>query len=293
MAPSGDQRGGLTPSAFFLADRWRLMGGLLRVVELSPPPRRFQALTESFAMHAADQFAAEEISLFLDVDGTLVDLEPTPDAVSIPPSLVEELATAGRRLDGALALVSGRPIDELDRLFQPLRLPASGIHGAEIRYLPGEPKRSLTSGRLPPAVWIEFQRRCAEFPGVRTENKGVSFAAHYNLARSVEAELLLALRRFVEAFSRFELELIAGRFVFEVKLPGFDKGEAIRRFMRRAPFAGRRPVFIADDNMDRPGFEAALALGGAAFSVGAEMAGLSGSFARPAAVREWLGQVAS
>jgi trehalose 6-phosphate phosphatase len=95
----------------------------------------------------------------------------------------------------------------------------------------------------------------------------------------------------VRRFAQFELELVPGNLVFELKLPGFDKGSAIRRFMARAPFAGRRPVFIADDHMDRPGFETVLALGGIAFSVGFEMAGLSGSFSRPAGVRAWLGKV--
>lgn len=236
---------------------------------------------------------ANTIGLFLDVDGTLVELAPTPDEVAVPPSLIDQLAFAERRLEGALALVSGRPIEQLDHLFAPLRLRASGVHGAEIRYLPCEPTRILTSERLPPRAWLDFERLLAAFPGALAENKGMSFAAHYNLAGPIEAELFVALQRFVERFSRLDLELKAGHRVFEVKLPGFDKGTAIRRFMGRAPFAGRLPVFIADDKMDRPGFEAALALGGAAFSVGVEMPGLSGSFARPAAVREWLGKVAA
>ncbi|WP_158818470.1 trehalose-phosphatase [Methylocapsa sp. S129] len=244
-------------------------------------------------MAAPDLFVpkAESICLFLDVDGTLIDLAPTPDAVIVSSALLDELSLAEKRLDGALALVSGRPIDELDRLFTPVRLRASGIHGAEIRYSPSEPTRSLTNDRLSESAWIDLQHLLESFPGVFAENKGVSFAVHYNFAASVEGELFLALRRFVERFARFELELVPGNLVFEVKLPGFDKGSAIRRFMARAPFAGRRPVFIADDKMDRPGFETVLALGGIAFSVGFEMAGLSGSFSQPAGVRAWLGKV--
>src|SRR5471030_1401691 len=92
---------------------------------------------------------AETISLFLDVDGTLIDLAPTPDAVIVSRALIEELSLAADRLDGALALVSGRPISELDRLFSPLRLRASGIHCAEIRYSSSEPIKSLTKERLP------------------------------------------------------------------------------------------------------------------------------------------------
>jgi trehalose 6-phosphate phosphatase len=234
---------------------------------------------------------AESISLFLDVDGTLIDLAPTPDAVVVSDSLLEELSLAERRLDGALALVSGRPIDELDRLFAPLRLRASGVHGAEIRYSPLEVTRSLTKDRLSESAWHDLQRLLERFPGTFAENKGVSFAVHYNLAGPIEGELFLALQRFVRALARFELELVAGHLVFELKLPGFDKGAAIRRFMARAPFAGRRPVFIADDKMDKPGFETVLALGGIAFSVGSEIAGLSGSFSQPSGVRAWLGKV--
>ncbi len=102
----------------------------------------------------------------------------------------------------------------------------------------------------------------------------------------------MALQHFIAAFVELDLELIAGHRVFEIRLPGFDKGKAIVRFMAREPFAGRRPVFVADDRMDRAGFDAALALGGFAFSVGAALPGLSGWFAGPRAVRAWVGQLA-
>jgi trehalose 6-phosphate phosphatase len=246
-------------------------------------------------MKAADIFVpkAETICLFLDVDGTLLDLAPTPDAVVVSSALLDELALVERRLDGALALVSGRPIDELDRLFAPLRLRASGIHGAEIRYSPLEATKTLTKDRLSEQAWTDLLALIEDFPGVYAENKGVSFAVHYNLAGPVEGELFSALRRYVQKFMAFEPEFAWGHFVVEIKLPGFDKGAAIKRFMARSPFAGRRPVFIADDKIDRPGFEAVLALGGVAFSVGAELAGVSGSFSHPAAVRAWLGKVSA
>jgi trehalose 6-phosphate phosphatase len=257
------------------------------------PRRGINLEAERGDMAASDLFVpkAESICLFLDVDGTLIDLAPTPDAVIVSDALREELSLADRRLSGAIALVSGRPIDELDRLFAPLRLRASGIHGAEIRYAPNEITHSLTQNRLSKSSWNDLQTLLEIFPGAFAENKGVSFAVHYNLAGPIEGELFLALQRFVKRYVEFALELVAGHLVFELKLPGFDKGAAIRRFMTRSPFAGRRPVFIADDKMDRPGFEAALALGGIAFSVGSEMEGLSGSFSQPAGVRAWLGKV--
>ena len=237
-------------------------------------------------------FLPQQIGLFLDVDGTLLDLAPSPTAVEVPASLVGALAAAERRLDGALALVSGRPIEQLDRLFTPLRLRASGIHGAQIRQAADGPSRWLTRARLPDRAWSDLLRLLEAFPGTLAENKGISFTVHYRNLAAAEKELAVVLGHFIEAFVELDLELIAGHRVFEIRLPGFDKGKAIVRFMARQPFAGRRPVFVADDRMDRAGFDAALALGGLAFSVGALLPGLSGWFARPAEVRAWVRRLA-
>jgi trehalose 6-phosphate phosphatase len=234
----------------------------------------------------------QQISLFLDVDGTLLDLAPSPEAVEVPAGLVDALSAAERRLNGALALVSGRPIEQLDRLLAPLRLQTSGIHGAQIRDAADGASRWLTQGRLPDRAWPDLLRLLEAFPGTLAENKGISFAVHYRNSAAAEEELLVALRRFIEAFGELDLELIAGHRVVEIRLPGFDKGKAIECFMARQPFAGRRPVFVADDRMDRAGFDAALALGGLAFSVGAPLPGLSGWFPGPAAVRAWVGRLA-
>jgi trehalose 6-phosphate phosphatase len=228
------------------------------------------------------------IGLFLDVDGTIIDLAPTPDAVEVPRALLDELASAERRLGGALALVSGRPIAELDRLFAPLRLRASGVHGGEIRYAPNEPGQSVDSARLPEAAWTRLNRLLLEFPGAFAENKGLSFAGHYNLAGPVAEQIREALQQFRRDYPELPLEVICGRAVYEIKVAGFDKGKAIERFMAQPPFAGRRPIFVADDRVDRPGFEKALALGGLAFSVGAELPGVSGWFASPKDLRAWL-----
>jgi trehalose 6-phosphate phosphatase len=233
-----------------------------------------------------------EIGLFLDVDGTLLDLAPSPGAVEVPAGLRDTLAAAAERLDGALALVSGRPIEELDRLFAPLRLPASGVHGAQMRDTADGASQWLTRSRLPNGAWSDLLRLLEAFPGTLAENKGISFAVHYRNSAVPEEELVVALRNLIAGFVGLDLELIAGRRVFEIRLPGFDKGKAIGRFMTRKPFVGRRPIFVADDRMDHAGFDAALAMGGLAYSVGAEQPGVSGWFARPDAVRAWLGRFA-
>jgi trehalose 6-phosphate phosphatase len=230
------------------------------------------------------------IGLFLDVDGTLLDIAPRPEAVEVKPSLLDDLAAAERALGGALALVSGRPIAELDRLFVPLSLAASGVHGAELRCRPNGPVALLASGRLGDDAWEQLRRLLAEFPGSYAENKGASFAVHYADPDTDVARLRSALAGLMDRVAEpgQPLKLIAGHAVFELQLEGFDKGQAIRRFMTDPPFSGRRPVFIGDDEIDRAGFDTALALGGLAFSVGIELPGLSGRFDGPAAVRDWL-----
>ena len=233
----------------------------------------------------------EQVALFLDVDGTLLDIAPRPDAVAVPHGLVDRLAAAEQRLAGALALVSGRPIAELDRLFAPLRLRASGVHGSEIRYSPDRPPISLVGDRLPESAWHDLLRLIESFPGIFAENKGVSFAVHYRNSPVPPAVVAAALRNFIGQNKELDLELSAGLCVFEVRTPGFDKGKAIERFMSGEPFAGRCPVFIADDVMDRAAFDTVLRHRGQAFAVGAALPGLSGWFAGPQEVRAWLAQL--
>jgi trehalose 6-phosphate phosphatase len=230
------------------------------------------------------------IGLFLDVDGTLLDIAPRPEAVEVKAGLLDDLAAVERALGGALALVSGRPIAELDRLFAPLSLAASGVHGAELRRRPNGPIALLASGRLGDDAWEQLRRLLAEFPGSYAENKGASFAVHYADPGTEVTRLRGALADLMEHVAEpgRPLKLIAGHAVFELQLDGFDKGQAIRRFMSDPPFSGRRPVFIGDDEIDRAGFDTALVLGGLAFSVGIELAGLSGRFDGPGAVRDWL-----
>jgi trehalose 6-phosphate phosphatase len=233
------------------------------------------------------ELSAGEIGLFLDVDGTLLDLAPRPEAVVVMPGLLTDLKAAEQTLGGALALVSGRPIAELDNLFAPLRLAAGGVHGAEIRRRPNGEIVPLANGHLGDDAWQALDRLLGEFPGSYAENKGVSFAVHYPHPGTDIPQLKRALSYLMEQIGE-GLKLIAGHAVFEIQLRGFDKGRAIRRFMKTRPFLGRRPVFIGDDEIDRAGFDAALARGGLAFTVGIDLPGMSGRFANPDEVRAWL-----
>ncbi|HTZ36939.1 MAG TPA: trehalose-phosphatase [Stellaceae bacterium] len=232
--------------------------------------------------------------MFLDVDGTLLDLAPRPDEVAVVPGLLDDLAAVESRLGGALALVSGRPIAELDRLFAPLRLAAGGIHGAELRRRRGGPIVALTEGRLADEWWRALARLLDDFPGSYAEHKRVSFAVHYRDPGTDVARLAAALAGLIAQMARHgtETRLARGHAVFEVQLRGFDKGRAIERLMAEPCFAGRKPIFVGDDAIDRPAFDKALALGGGALAVGIELPGLSGVFAGPAEVRAWLHEIA-
>ena len=226
--------------------------------------------------------------LFLDVDGTLIDIAATPDAVRVPPGLVGDLARAERSFGGAVALVSGRSIAELDRLFAPLRLAASGVHGAEFRLDGAADAPSSRTEPIPRAVWDDLVAVLAAFPGTLVEDKGFSFAVHYRAAPATGPSLRAALAGFLRERTGLGLVILPGHSVFELKRADVDKGVAIADFMRRPPFTGRRPVFIGDDVTDAPGFATVRHHDGWAYSVRQVFPGVSGTFPDPAAVRRWL-----
>lgn len=232
-------------------------------------------------------------SLFLDVDGSLIDIAPRPHEVVVPISLVSDLAAVSRMLDGAVALVSGRTIAELDRLFAPWRFRASGVHGAEWRRHPDAPIEAIPGGALPRTIWNEVEQVLAAFPGTFAEDKAYSIAVHYRAVPGVGGALHAALFRILERHPDRHLKLLPGHFVFEIKGADFDKGLAVRRFQAEKPFSGREPVFVGDDVTDHPGFAAAIEAGGRGFSVGADIAGTSGTFSSPSAVRQWLARLAA
>lgn len=230
----------------------------------------------------------DDLCLFLDVDGTLIDIAPRPEAVVVPSQLVRALDGVSRALGGAVALVSGRTIANLDDLFAPLRLSASGVHGAEVRFEPGGPVAQDHDAVLDQALVDLIAAAARDIEGTLVENKRFSVAVHYRQAPQFGASLRARLEQIVAAADDPQLRILPGHMVFEIKRATFDKGLAVGRFMARAPFAGRTPVFLGDDVTDRPGFAAVLERGGRAYSVGPALPGTTGSFSEPAAVRSWL-----
>jgi trehalose 6-phosphate phosphatase len=205
-------------------------------------------------------------ALFLDVDGTIVEIAATPAAVRVPPRTIHALANASESLDGALALVSGRSIADLDRLFAPLRLPAAGAHGAERRASDGVLHTSVDGSSLAPAD-VLLSRWALEHEGVLLERKPGSLALHYRNTPWLEpAARLVVAEAAAAAGPAFHVQ--AGKMVFELKSADVGKGRAIAAFMTEAPFADRQPVFIGDDLADESGFEVVNDLGGHSIAVG-------------------------
>lgn len=232
-------------------------------------------------------------ALFLDVDGTLLDIAPRPDEVVVPPSLRASLARIHDALDGALALVSGRPVDELDRLFAPLRLPAAGAHGAHWRTHSAGRTENLPGLALPAAVRAQLLALHERHPGLILEDKLTSIAIHFRERPALARALATAVGRIVEAAGDDSVIVLPGKAVLEVKRSGFDKARAIRILMASEPFLGRRPVFIGDDVTDRIALDAVSAAGGIALSVERPLGNVSGVFASAADVRDAIERVAN
>jgi len=258
------------------------------VVRPLPEPERMPAEEAGHKTPDVVDAFDDRMALFLDVDGTLIDIAIAPDAVVVPPELPGHLRRVAMRLGGALALVSGRAIAALDRLFPALGCAVAGQHGAEMRDADGSEVLMTGAMTLPPAVVAAVESLSKRYPGVVIEPKGVTMAAHFRLEPDHGPALAVALAEILKT-SHAPLELIPGKFVFEIAPKAVNKGRAIEHFMRQPPFAHRRPVFIGDDVTDEDGFVAVTRMGGLAIRVGE---GGTGNYdhrvASAAWVRGWL-----
>jgi trehalose 6-phosphate phosphatase len=232
-----------------------------------------------------------ESAILLDIDGTILDIAPTPHDVRMPPGLRQTLAHLQERSSGALALVSGRPLADIDRIFAPLVLAAIGGHGAEVRPVAGsEPQRRAAA--LSPELKRALVALTDLGPGILSEDKGYSFALHYRLAADFGPALLAAVADICSELPVGSVEILLGKAVVEVKLARISKAAAVRELMTYPPFKDRRPIFIGDDVTDEPVFAVIPEFGGLGFSVGRVVAGVDGCFDGPEEVRGWLARLA-
>ncbi|QBR52107.1 trehalose-phosphatase [Erwinia sp. QL-Z3] len=232
--------------------------------------------------------ASGRYAFFFDVDGTLAAIQSRPDEVFIPGEVISHLDRLSRLTDGALALVSGRPMSELDALVAPLHLPLAGVHGAERR----DGQDNIERLSLPDDVACSLSAllgdAMAKMPDTQLETKGMAFALHYRRAEHYQQDVLALAEAMVERFPVLALQ--PGKCVVELKPKGVSKGAAIDAIMQQAPFAGRTPVFIGDDVTDEAGFKVINAMDGIAIKVGEGPTEAGYRLPDVAAVYHWLEQ---
>jgi trehalose 6-phosphate phosphatase len=234
----------------------------------------------------------DQWALFVDIDGTLLCVAPTPDAVTVPAGLVQLLEGVVSGLGGAAAILTGRRVADADRLFAPLQLIASGVHGTELRTDRGGAVAILAQP-IPPNVIQAMNNIATIASGILVEQKGCGIAVHYRNAPLARQALESEMAAIVAA-SSYELVLREGRKVLEAVPRGYSKGTALTALASRPPFKGRRPVMVGDDVGDESAFLAAERLGGLALRVAGEhFDSRAADFDGVHSVRAWLKALAS
>jgi trehalose 6-phosphate phosphatase len=237
-------------------------------------------------MAGIDQIPPRDIArrgaVFLDFDGTLVDIAPTPEAIRVPPGLPPLLAQLARTTGGATALLSGRTIEALDRFLMPTRLAAAGEHGAVLRRNGNGARERQAHLAVPPAWLAAAEVMVASRPGAILERKPAGFTLHARACPGALPAFVDALSAMVAVDDRFAL--LHAHMAVELRPAGTDKGRALMALMEQPPFAGRVPVFVGDDVTDEDAISAALALGGIGLRV-------DEAFGSPDGVRAWLATI--
>ena len=225
----------------------------------------------------------EHAALLLDLDGTLIDIAPTPDAVRLPPGLLPVLLALRGRLGDALAVVTGRPIAQVDALLGDTPYAVAGEHGGAVRHAPGAAIEQAPLPRMDPAGIALAEAAVAAHPGALLERKAHGLVLHYRQSPAAATALRAAAAAIAAAAPG--LLVMTASMAWEVKPAGIDKGRAVDALMARPPFAGRVPVYVGDDITDEDGMRAARALGGLGLRV-------QDWFGDAAGVRAWLAALA-
>jgi len=231
-------------------------------------------------------------AILLDIDGTILDIAPSPPQVWVPTGLRRTLSRLAELTAGAVALVSGRSLNDIDLIFSPLQLAAIGGHGAEMRTSAGaEPQMRV--GRLGAALKRKLATVVELGPGILVEDKGYSLALPYRLAPEKADALRAAVEGICAGVPPGTIDILTGKLVMEIKATGVNKADAVCELMSCPPFADRKPIFIGDDTTDVPVFGIIAKFGGLGFSVGRIVADVDGHFDTPETVRSWLARIAA
>jgi len=233
----------------------------------------------------------EPVALFLDIDGTLLDVALTPSSVHVPPNLPDVLHALSKRLHGALAIVTGRPLHEADHLLQPAKFVGGGVHGGQMRFADNGVIETLTP-KFSPALMADIRQIADVLPGIVCEDKGAGIALHYRLAPELHGSLMAMVETLVPKYPN-QFSICEGRKVVELLPLGFSKGRALRKLASLPNFANKIPVMIGDDIADLDAFRAAEALGGYGLKVAGEnFSEAESAFQGPSDVIDWLQKVA-
>ncbi len=232
----------------------------------------------------------ERAALFLDIDGTLAELAPTPDEAIIPEATRRDMARLHEAFGGALALVSGRRMADIDHLCAPYHFAAAAQHGLEIRFANDALERPEGQQSLNEARTVVAHLHRA-YPLLFIEDKGLSLAVHFRQAPEMESTVLETLRQLAQSDS-VHLCIQEGKMVAELRLHGGDKGSAIQRLLSTPPFQGRTPLFAGDDRTDEHAFRAVNALGGITIKIGEGETEAQHRLENVSAMHLWLAELA-
>ena len=229
--------------------------------------------------------------IFLDFDGTLVELEDRPDDVRVDTATIQFIERLRDKVGRALALVSGRDIHAIDRFLHPLVLPVAGVHGLQRRDAAGHLHTPVIDPSVMDDIAAELEAAFREEPGIFVERKTGAVALHFRLRPDFEKRCYTLAQQIVS--NRPELDLMTGKMVCEIGLQGFDKGAVIEAFLNERPFKGRRPIFAGDDVTDEDGFAAVNACDGISIKIGRGPTIAKYRVANITELHDWFDEIAS